>query len=101
MKKIVYGYKRYLDGIEDYFEYEIEASNKVEALLSIVATHEGIGGSIQKEKYKKTKAFIAKELKNKWHNILINNEIEYIISKLNPLGSPSTALYRIDYIKEL
>lgn len=84
-KTFTYTYKRYVYDITDYFEGKINAKNRKEAFIKIVAEHNGMT-------LDNAKKHIEKTLGKVW-------SVDNAIMRMNPLGSNDTALYRIDSLE--
>jgi len=93
-KTYKYYYKRYMNGEEEYFSYNISACNKREALLKIIADHQGIIGNNSEERMKKVEYFLNQKIGKNW-------KVNSVLSLINPIGSADVALYRIDRIIQI
>jgi hypothetical protein len=87
MKTLEVGYKRFMDDFSDYLTCSIKSQSKEQAIIQLVMEYEGISKQEAKE-------FIVSCAGENWN-------AEDAVERINPLGSPDSALYRFNYIKEI
>ncbi len=87
MKTFEIGYKKFMYEFSDYFTYSIKSQSKKQAIIQLVMEYEGISEQEANE-------FIVSCAGKNW-------TAEDAIERINPLGSPDSALYRFNYIKEI